>query len=211
MQSAENKKTAFCLSLVLVMGFVASVSTLAAAQYRQRNLVGDVTGTARHTDPNLKNGWGLAFFPNGPFWVADNTTGVSTLYDHFGNVLPLVVTVPIAPINPFLGPIGTPTGLVTNPTSGFVVYANNNSGPALFLFDTEDGTISGWNPNVDATHAVVAFDNSASFAVYTGLAIATIDDDTFIYGVAVSPDGRWILYTPFDQAGSELMLLENFR
>ena len=63
----EKKRTAFRLSLVLVMGFLASASTLAAAQYKQRNLVGDVKGTARHIDPNLKNGWGLAFFPNGPF------------------------------------------------------------------------------------------------------------------------------------------------
>jgi uncharacterized protein (TIGR03118 family) len=181
MPSAKKQKTACCPSLVLVVLFVISVSTLAPAQYKRVDLVSDLTGAALHTDLNLKNGWGLAFFPNGPFWVADNTTGLSTLYDHFGNVLPLVVTVPVAPTNPFISTtIGTPTGMVANPTSGFVVSANNQSGPALFLFDTEDGTISGWNPNVDATHAIVAVDNSASFAVYVGLAIATIDD-AFIY------------------------------
>jgi uncharacterized protein (TIGR03118 family) len=181
MPSAKKQTAAFCLSWVLAVLFVVSVSTLAIAQYQRVDLVSDQTGLARNTDPNLRNGWGLAFFPNGPFWVADNTTGLSTLYDHSGNTLPLVVTVPVAPTNPFLGPIGSPTGLVTNPTSGFVVSANSHSGPALFLFDTEDGTISGWNPNVDATNSIVAVDNSASFAVYTGLAIATIDDDTFIY------------------------------
>ena len=30
-------------------------------------------------------------------------------------------------------------------------------------------------------------------------------------GLTVSPDGRWILCTHFEQAGSELMLVENFR
>ena len=29
-------------------------------------------------------------------------------------------------------------------------------------------------------------------------------------GVSASQDGRWILYTQFDQSGSELMLVENF-
>jgi uncharacterized protein (TIGR03118 family) len=179
MPSVEKKRAAFRFSLVV---FVATfLSTFAVAQYKRVDLVSDQPGAARHTDPNLKNGWGLAFFPNGPFWVVDNTTGLSTLYDHFGNILPLVVTVPVAPINPFLGPIGSPTGLVTNPTSGFVVSANSHSGPALFLFDTGDGTISGWNPNVDPTHAIVAVDNSGSMAVYTGLAIATIEDETFLY------------------------------
>lgn len=180
MPSAKKQRTVFCLSLILVVIFLVSVSTLAAAQYRRVDLVSDLSGAAHHTDPNLKNGWGLAFFPNGPFWVSDNTTGLSTLYDHFGNVLPLVVSIPLA-ANPFFGPIASPTGMVANQTAGFVISAHNQSGPALFIFDTEDGTISGWNPNVDATHAIVAVDNSASFAVYLGLTMATIDDATLIY------------------------------
>ena len=66
MPSRKTKETAFCLSLVLVMSFLASMSTLAAAQYKQVNLVSDQKGMAPHVDPNQKNGWGLAFFPNGP-------------------------------------------------------------------------------------------------------------------------------------------------
>ena len=30
-------------------------------------------------------------------------------------------------------------------------------------------------------------------------------------GLAVSPDGKWVLYTQAEQSGSELMLVENFR
>jgi hypothetical protein len=30
-------------------------------------------------------------------------------------------------------------------------------------------------------------------------------------GLALSPDGRWLLFTQLDQAGSELLVVENFR
>jgi len=180
MPTRKTKRTAFFLSLLVMTGLVVSLSPGAAAQYTQLNIVSDVSGKALSTDSNLRNGWGLAFFPTSPFWVSDNDTGVSTLYSHF-NKLPLVVTVPIAPTNPFNGPVGSPAGIVANSTSGFVVSANGNSGPAPFLFSTLDGTISGWNPSVDPTHAIVAIDNSASFAVYTGLALGTIGNNTFLF------------------------------
>jgi uncharacterized protein (TIGR03118 family) len=90
-----------------------------------------------------------------------------------------VVTIPLSS-HP-LAPVSLPTGIVTNSTAGFVVSEGANSGPALFLFDTEDGTISGWNPSVDLTHAIIAVDNSASGALYTGLAIAKNSSGTFLY------------------------------
>src|SRR5581483_11954913 len=74
-----------------------------------------------------------------------------------------------------LGPIGSPTGLAYNPTSDFVISAHGRSAPARFLFDTLDGLICGWNPDVDRTHAIIIVDNSteAPFpASYTGLALA---------------------------------------
>lgn len=192
MPSAEKKKTAFCLSLVLVMGVIASLPTPAYAQYKQVNLVSDLSGIGRYTDPNLRNGWGLAFLPGSPWWVSDNDTGFSSLYDGAGHILPLLVTIPPAIINPYLGPTGSPTGLVANTTQGFVVSSNGNQGPAQFLFSTEDGTVSGWNPNVNATNAIIGYDNSANFPFYEGLAIVTAhhhddpgDDhdghNTFIY------------------------------
>ena len=70
------------------------------AGYQQRNLVADTPGAAEITDPNLVNAWGLSFGPSTPAWVADNGTGVSTLYSganstsHAATIVPLVVTIP---------------------------------------------------------------------------------------------------------------------
>jgi uncharacterized protein (TIGR03118 family) len=141
--------------------------------YQQRDLVGYLPGMARHTDPNL-NGWGMDFAPDGPFCVADTFTGVATFYDSSGHVLPHVVTIPAAPSQP-LGPVGRPEGLVYNPTSDFVISGHGRSAPALFLFATRDGTISGWNPAVDRDHAIMVVDNSTEApnpAHYSGLVIA---------------------------------------
>jgi uncharacterized protein (TIGR03118 family) len=159
---------------------LALVAHSALAQYRRIDLVSTSSSKTPHNDPNLINGWGIAFFPGNPYWVADNVTGVSTLYDQFGNITPLVVTIPPAPSQPF-GPIGSPTGVIANPTSGFVVSENGVSGPSAFVFATEDGTISGWAPTVDATNAIIAIDNSASFALYTGLAYAQTGPHVLIY------------------------------
>jgi uncharacterized protein (TIGR03118 family) len=161
------------LLLAIAIGIVPLLGIKAVAQYREIDLVSDVAGNARNTDAHLVNAWGLAFFPTGPFWVSDAFSGFSTIYDHSGNLLQPVVTIPPAKVP--LAPIGLPTGIVANPTSGFVVSKNGNSGPAFFLFATLDGTISGWNPTVDLNNAVIAVDNSAESpfpASYTGLAIA---------------------------------------
>lgn len=166
-------KAAVLLALALSAG-------IAFAQYREVNLVSTSSRTTPHNDPNLVNGWGVAFFPGGPYWVSDNITGKSTLYDQFGNIVPLVVTIPPAPSQPF-GPVGSPTGIIANPTQGFVVTENGVSGPSAFVFATLDGTISGWAPNVDLNNAIVAVDNSASGALYTGLAYAQTGPHVLIY------------------------------
>lgn len=149
-----------------------------AAQFTEVNLVSDGSAPAAFTDPNLVNAWGLAASPTGPFWVANNGTGTATLYDGHGQAQPLVVKIP--------SPAGSsdtaaPTGEVFNGTSGFAVTANGQTGPAAFLFATEQGTISGWNPTVDPTNAVVAVDNSATGAIYKGLATGTINGQQVIY------------------------------
>ena len=85
-----------CISLAT--GVLVILGTnLATAQYTQTNLVADVKGQAIHTDPVLVNAWGLAFFPHGPFWVADTGTGMSTVYGPNGRLLPVAVTIPAAP------------------------------------------------------------------------------------------------------------------
>jgi hypothetical protein len=160
-------------SLVAIAALVAAVSAsialagnakpasadgggIATRSYAQTNLVSDIPGLAAHTDPNLKNPWGTSVGPGSPIWVSDNHAGVTTLYDGAGNPQPLVVAIP-APPSAGEGAVGAPTGQAFNtfdPTSSdFVISENGNSGPAFFLFATEDGTIAGWNPNVDRPHA----------------------------------------------------------
>src|SRR5207302_6870556 len=111
--------------------------------YQQINLVGYQPGMARYTDQRI-NGWGMAHAPDGPFCVANTGTGTATFYSADGKVLPLAITIPPAHGQP-LGPIGSPTGVVYNPTSDFVISENGRSAPARFIFDTFDGLICGWN------------------------------------------------------------------
>ena len=134
--------------------------------YEQHNLVSDGAVPADIVDPALVNAWGLVASATSPWWAADNATGFSTLYNgNTGAKIALTVSVP-----------GAPTGIVFNGGAGFVVASGAAQGPARFIFASEDGTISGWNPAVPppptSTHAQVAVDNSASGAVYKGLAIA---------------------------------------
>jgi uncharacterized protein (TIGR03118 family) len=152
-----------------------------AQRYIQHNLVSDVPGLAAFTDPNLVNAWGIASSASGPIWVANNGTGTSTVYHGNGTSVPLVVSIPAGAANTEDGPV--PTGLVFNTTSDFVVTENSVSGKAVFLFAGEDGTISGWNPSVDATHAVLpaSADLSATGAAFKGLALGSIGSSNFLY------------------------------
>jgi uncharacterized protein (TIGR03118 family) len=143
------------------------------AQYVEVDLTGYKAGQGtRYIDPNL-NGWGMVQTPNGQFCVANTATGVATFYDRSGKPQKLIITIPPAPSQPF-GPVGTPTGVVYNSTRDFVISAHGKSAPARLIFDTLDGTISGWNPSVDPTRAIIIIDNSNESpyaASYTGLAI----------------------------------------
>jgi uncharacterized protein (TIGR03118 family) len=135
--------------------------------YAQVNLASDTPGLARVVDPNLVNPWGISFSPTGPFWFANNGSGLSDLLDGRGHAVPLVVTVPSA-----LQSGATPTGTVFNSGPGFTVSENGVAAPSRFLFATEDGTISGWSAVVDRTRALLASDNSSAGALYKGLTLA---------------------------------------
>jgi uncharacterized protein (TIGR03118 family) len=147
-----------------------SLLTAAPIGFVQANLVSDIAGLAAVTDPQLINPWGLTASAKGPFWVSDNQTGFSTLYDGSGNKQGLVVTIPSAPGSPFSHP--TPTGTVFNTDTNagdFNVTAQGQTSASIFLFATLDGTISGWNGM--GTDAIVAFQSAGS--IFTGLAIDT--------------------------------------
>lgn len=128
----------------------------------QTNIVADLAGQAGAVDPNLKNAWGLAFNPSGPAWISANGNGTAQVYDSAGT-LHLSVTIP----PPSGGtPPSAPTGQIFNPDASTAFMGD------LFILDTEDGTIAGWQPSADGT-AVLRVDNSASGAVYKGIAMAS--------------------------------------
>jgi len=172
----------------------AKAGGIAGRSYVQTNLVSDIPGLATHTDPNLKNPWGTSVGPGTPIWVSDNHAGVTTLYDGNGNGQPRVVAIP-APPSAGAGAVGAPTGQAFNTfdpaSTDFVISKGGVSGPAFFLFATEDGIIAGWNPTVDNTHAVIAVDNSTATdaagdvgANYKGLALVSTPNGKFIYATS---------------------------
>jgi uncharacterized protein (TIGR03118 family) len=152
--------------------------------FLQTNLVSDIPGLAQVTNANSVNAWGLTASATSPFWISNQGTGTSTLYNTSKpqvQVLPLVVSIPPNPADNPLPAHGSPTGDVFNIAgSGFNVTANGKSAPSIFMFATTDGTISGWAPSVDGTHAIIGATSPG--AVYTGLAIATSSSgDTLLY------------------------------
>jgi uncharacterized protein (TIGR03118 family) len=113
-----------------------------------------------------------------PWWVSDNGTGLSTLYNGAGAITPLVVTIPQSnPANKTF-PTGTPTGTIANGNPADFLLAPGKQ--ALFLFSTIDGTIAGWNPGVNATNAVTTF-KATDGSSYTGLTSAWIDGKRYLY------------------------------
>jgi len=126
-------------------------------------------------DPNLVNPWGNAFSATSPFWVGNNGTGTSTLYNDAGAIIPLVVKIPSG------GGAATPgkvTGVIFNGTSNSFLISGQTP---LFLFCTEDGTVSGWSPKVDQSNAKILIDNSTTGASYKGCALGGTADAPLLY------------------------------
>jgi uncharacterized protein (TIGR03118 family) len=174
--------------------------------YIQKNLVSDGALSAVTTDPNLLNPWGIAFFPGGPFWISDNNSGLATLYDGLGDIIPLVVTIPWAPTST----VGTPTGVVVNANPTLFIIPHTTD-PALFIFDSEDGTISAWNSAINLTQAQLIIDNSkggsARGAVYKGLALGNNATGSFLYAT----NFRAGKIDVFDSSFAPATLAGNFR
>ena len=131
---ARPALTPAALLALVSLAVVSPAAEPAATFYQVKNLVSDDGSTTRHTDPNLINGWGLAAGPTTPWWVANNGTNTSTLYNARGRMMPLVVDVP-----------GGPTGIVYNGGTGFVLPGGRRPKPALFIFANQAGQILGWN------------------------------------------------------------------
>src|ERR1700720_1781603 len=158
--------------------------------YTQINLVSNESGVAPVTDPQLINPWGISRGSGSPWWVSDERTGLSTLYNGAGAKQSLIVTIPPADPNNKKTPTGTPTGTIFNGSQTDFLLAPGK--PALFLFSTNDGTISGWNPGVAPTLAVIVV-KTTDGSSYTGLTSAFINGKPFLY-VANFNKGRVDIY-----------------
>src|SRR5262245_32835680 len=127
--------------------------------YNVTVLVSNVPGVVPVPDAKLQNAWGMAARVSSPWWVSDNGSNFSTLYNAAGVKQGLEVQV-----------LGNPTGLVAYSGTQFLLQATPTPRPAFFMFASEAGTILAWNPQFDGTHAVVKFSSTGS--IYKGLAIS---------------------------------------
>lgn len=170
------QRCAFATALIAVL---AAPAVAAINSYAETDLVSDLPGRAKVQDTNLANPWGIAFSPTSPFWIANNHTGTSTLYNGAGMPFPPPPTGPLVVTIPSPGgsmSVAAPTGAIFNGTGMFTLDVGK---PALFIFASEDGTITGWNPNVSAKMAVQKAAKEG--AVYKGLALAMSDQGPLLY------------------------------
>ena len=186
MTSAYSPKWLFqsAASVFLTAGLLACLTTPGSAQYLVTNLVSNQNAIGSNpADPDLVNAWGVTSLAASPFWVSDNGTGKSTLYNSRGEKQGLVVSIPSASGTGQ----GTPTGVIGNTTAtSFVVSFTEGdvtkSGKSIFLFATQDGTISGWSPGVLPATAVIAVNRSGFGASYTALTLFTNSlGNSFLY------------------------------
>jgi uncharacterized protein (TIGR03118 family) len=175
-----GRRFPFAPSFLLATGLLTTLSTPGFSQYTVTNLVSNQRAIgANPADPALVNPWGITSLATSPFWVSDNGTGLSTLYNSAGQKQGLVVTVPAVGVSTAMG---TPTGVIGNTTGQFNITANKVTASPIFIFATQDGTIRGWNPKVDPTHAIIGADRSGIGANYTALTMATNEKgENFIY------------------------------
>lgn len=144
------------------LGLFLTPHAQAAQDVRQTNLVSDIPGMAKFTDPNLVNPWGISESAGSPFWVSNNGSDTSTLYNTAGQPQSLVVSIPT----------GAPTGQVFNAGSAF----NGDH----FIFAGEDGTITGWRGSLGST-AETLFSPASSSTEFKGIAIGSVGANTYLY------------------------------
>jgi uncharacterized protein (TIGR03118 family) len=179
----RNRPKALMMTVAGGMLALLPISTF-AQHYTQTNLVSDLSNVNGQPvavqDPTFKNSWGLARSASSPWWINNAGTGTSALYTGAGKVVtpPSPVVVPNAP-----GAQGnsSPTGIVFNGTTDFMIsnVAGKTPAPAAFIFATENGTISAWNPAVTPLEMAVnqAFEKGA---VFTGLTLIESEGDHFL-------------------------------
>ena len=167
--------SAFIFTVALGIAIVSCTKNKSAApaSYQQTNLVADTAGySAARIDVDLNNPWGIAIGPTGAFWISDNHSGKTSIYDGNGSQLLPAVNIPLDTA----ANGASPSGVVYNSTTNFVIPSGGQ--PAKFIYVTEDGIISAWNTG---SSTITVADRSAQNAVYKGVAIANDGTANFIY------------------------------
>jgi uncharacterized protein (TIGR03118 family) len=169
--------------LFIAAALLVTADFARATGFDWENLQSDIHGVAELTDSHVVNPWGMAHSNWGTIFVVDNGTGVATQYCQDGTPSPsfdnpLVITIP-ASASSTEG--ANPTDTVWNHTSFFRVTNGTNTLPAKLIFVSEDGMISGWNPNLNNTHALRAVDRGATGAIYKGVAMGVANNHDFLY------------------------------
>ena len=162
----------FCRNLITASLVALTLSLISASAFAQYTNTALVKNTGKTGDKSLINPWGLAYAPGGYFWLSDQGSGLSTLYDGTGAKQSLIVTIPPASGSG----LGSPTGIVYNGSSQFQI----EHWTSAFLFSTLDGLICGWS-HFDPNNALIGVNNSASGAVYTGIAVTSHNSGNFVY------------------------------
>ena len=158
---------------VLLALLVHAAPAIARNSFKEVDLVSDLSGRAAHLDANLINPWGILAGPEGRVRVSAANAGLSTIYSASGIKLTPTITIPPAGS-------GSPTGLVPNRSgSDFVVTSAGKSRSSRLIFASEDGSISGWNPQVDANNAILAV--STPDGVYKGLALGRKGKQSYLF------------------------------
>jgi uncharacterized protein (TIGR03118 family) len=163
---------------------LATASHAANVTVRVQNLVSNGTIPARTTDQTLLNPWGIAISPTAPIWIANNGTGLSTLFTPQGVRQTATVDLPMTAG----GTTSTPTGVVFNTATdltSFTVSDNGTTGPATLIFATQEGTIAAWSavvsPPSDSSTATTVIDETVSGANFTGLTMLTSGTNSTLY------------------------------
>jgi uncharacterized protein (TIGR03118 family) len=184
------------LAVVAAGAALALGSAIAPAQaaptanrFDQVNVVSDISGLAQIHDPKVVNAWGLARSPTSPLWVANNGSDTATLYSGNGTTTAFAKVGLEVPVTN-----GAPTGQVFNGGNSFVVGSPPAGGPARFIFDSETGDITGWNPAASPDAVVAAHSDGA---IYKGLALLQTASGPFLlaadfhHGRIDVFDGSW--------------------
>jgi len=172
------------LAALVLLGGCEDDKQYVALLFERVDLAADRGGLAPFEDPNLVNPIGLQLSPSNSFWASNNGSATATFYEGSGLPLPagqpLAVQMPV-PASAAVDARAHVTGIAYNRYGGLTITSAGQTDSARFLFVTEEGTILGYNSDLDRESALIALDNSASGAVYRGLTIAGLRSGPRIY------------------------------